>query len=447
MFDPKSVEIEKVLLLLLLQVGLIIAAARLMGAVARRLGQPEVIGEILAGLLLGPSLFGWLAPQAQVALFDPPGFHGVPQGLMPVIIKIISQLGLILLLFVIGLEFDFSHLVPSGPATAAISLAGIVLPMAMGAGLAYWLYPRLVGDGAEGPSFGNFQLFLAVSMAITALPILGRLLVEWGAARTRLATIAISSAAMDDAMGWILLATIAAFVRAGQVSQAWTTGVVMAVETLGLLALLVVVARPLALRWVRASLDANGGEVSLMLFSAVLVFAFACAILTSLIGIFAIFGAFMAGAVLSGEARLASGIQARMRHFVTAFFLPIFFAFTGTRTRIGSLAGMDMVVMALMVLGCAVAGKFIGCGLAARFSGFSWREAGCIGVLMNTRALMELIVINVGKDLGVVPDELFTMLVIMALATTVMTTPGILWLARGTEFEAPLRSTGWITSR
>jgi Kef-type K+ transport system membrane component KefB len=203
----------------------------------------------------------------------------------------------------------------------------------------------------------------------------------------------------------------------------------------------------LALRWVRASLDSNGGEVSLMLLSVVLVFAFACSILTSLIGIFAIFGAFMAGAVLSGMERLASGIQARMRHFVTAFFLPIFFAFTGTRTRIGSLAGMDMVVMALMVLGCAVAGKFIGCGLAARFSGFSWREAGCIGVLMNTRALMELIVINVGKDLGVVPDELFTMLVIMALATTVMTTPGILWLSRGTEFEAPLRSTGWITSR
>lgn len=448
MLDPKLVEIEKVLLLLLMQVGLIIAAARVMGLVARRLGQPEVIGEILAGLLLGPSLFGWLAPQAQAALFDPPGIHGVPQGLMPVVIKIISQLGLILLLFVIGLEFDFSHLVPSGPATAAISFAGIALPMAMGAGLAYWLYPRLVGEASEGgPSFGNFQLFLAVSMAITALPILGRLLVEWGAARTRLATIAISSAAMDDAMGWILLATIAAFVRAGQASEAWYTGLVMAAETLAMLALLVVVVRPLALRWVRASLDSNGGEVSLMLLSAVLVFAFACSILTSLIGIFAIFGAFMAGAVLSGETRLAAGIQSRMRHFVTAFFLPIFFAFTGTRTRIGSLAGMEMVVMALMVLGCAVAGKFIGCGLAARFSGFGWREAGCIGVLMNTRALMELIVINVGKDLGVVPDELFTMLVIMALATTVMTTPGILWLSRGTEFEAPLRSTGWITSR
>lgn len=447
MFDPKSVEIENVLLLLLLQVGLIIAAARILGAVARRLGQPEVIGEIVAGLLLGPSLFGWLAPQAQAALFDPTGVHGVPQGLMPVIIKIISQLGLILLLFVIGLEFDFSHLVPSGPATAAISLAGIVLPMGLGAALAYWLYPRLVGERGDGPSFGNFQLFLAVSMAITALPILGRLLVEWGAARTRVATIAISSAAMDDAMGWILLATIAAFVRAGQASEAWTTGVVMAIETLGLLALLVIVVRPLALRWVRSSLDAHGGEVSLMLLSGVLVFAFACAVLTSLIGIFAIFGAFLAGAILSGETRLATGIQSRMRHFVTAFFLPVFFAYTGTRTRIGSLAGMETAMMALMVLACAVAGKFIGCGLAARLSGFGWREAGCIGVLMNTRALMELIVINVGKDLGVVPDELFTMLVLMALATTVMTTPAILWLARGTDFEAPLRSTGWITSR
>lgn len=447
MFDPKSIEIERVLLFLLVQVGLIIAASRLLGAAARRLGQPEVVGEIVAGLILGPSLFGWFAPGAQEALFDPPDVHGVPRGLMPAVIQIISQLGLILLLFVIGLEFDYGHLVPSGTATAAISLAGIAFPMALGAALAYWLYPGLAGNREGAPAFGNFQLFLAVSMAITALPILGRLMVEWGVARTRLASITISSAALDDAMGWILLATIAAFTRLGNASEAWTTGWVMAVQTVGLLAFLVLVARPVALRWVRASLDANGGEVSLMLLSGALLFAFACAIATSLIGIFAIFGSFLAGAVLSGEPRLASGIQVRMRHFVTAFFLPVFFAYTGTRTRIGSLAGMEMVLMALAVTGCAVVGKLAGCGLAARLFGFGWREAGCVGVLMNTRALMELIVINVGKDLGVVPDELFTMLVLMALATTVMTTPAILWLARGTEFEAPLRSTGWITSR
>lgn len=447
MLEPGRVEIEKVLLLLILQVGLIIAVARAMGWLARRLGQPEVIGEIVAGLLLGPSLFGWLAPAWSTALFDPPGLEGVPRGLMPVVVKIISQLGLILLLFVIGLEFDFGHLIPSGRATAAISLAGIALPMALGAALACFLYPRLVDDPSTGPAFGNFQLFLAVSMAITALPILGRLLVEWGASRTRVATIAISAAAMDDAVGWILLATIAAFVRLGQASEAWATGALMAALTVALLFAMVAVIRPVAMRLVRASLDANGGEVSLLLLSGVLVFAFACAAATSLIGIFAIFGAFLAGAILSGENRLAAGIQLRMRQFVTAFFLPIFFAYTGTRTRIGSIADLEMAGLTILVLACAVAGKFAGCGLAARLSGFGWREAGCIGVLMNTRALMELIVINVGKDLGVVPDELFTMLVIMALATTVMTTPGIMWLARGTEFEAPLRSTGWLTSR
>ena len=189
LIDVKSIEIEQVLLLLLLQVGLIIAAARVMGMLARRIGQPEVIGEIVAGLLLGPSLLGWLAPEMHLALFDPSAMHGVPQGLMPIIVKILSQIGLVLLLFVIGLEFDFSHLVPSGMATASISLAGIALPMTLGAGLAVILYPRLIPEGSAGPDFGSFQLFLAVSLAITALPILGRLLVEWGAARTRFASI------------------------------------------------------------------------------------------------------------------------------------------------------------------------------------------------------------------------------------------------------------------
>jgi Kef-type K+ transport system membrane component KefB len=170
-------------------------------------------------------------------------------------------------------------------------------------------------------------------------------------------------------------------------------------------------------------------------------------VLTSLIGIFAIFGSFLAGAILSGDERLSRGIQLRMRHFVTAFFLPIFFAYTGTRTRIGSLAGLEMLLLALLVLACAVVGKLVGCGLAARLSGFSWRESACVGVLMNTRALMELIVINVGKDLGVVPDTLFTMLVMMALTTTVMTTPLIVLLGRGTEFEGPLQETGWLSRR
>ena len=447
LIDVKSIEIEQVLLLLLLQVGLIIAAARVMGMLARRIGQPEVIGEIVAGLLLGPSLLGWLAPEMHLALFDPSAMHGVPQGLMPIIVKILSQIGLVLLLFVIGLEFDFSHLVPSGMATASISLAGIALPMTLGAGLAVILYPRLIPEGSAGPDFGSFQLFLAVSMAITALPILGRLLVEWGAARTRLASITIASAAMDDATGWILLATIATFVKVGAAGQAWVQGLAMAGLTVGLLIALVFIIRPLALRLVRSSLDANNGEVSLGLFSGVLIFAFGCAVLTSLIGIFAIFGSFLAGAVLSGDERLSRGIQTRMRHFVTAFFLPIFFAYTGTRTRIGSLAGIEMCLLALLVLACAVMGKLVGCGLAARFSGFSWRESACVGVLMNTRALMELIVINVGKDLGVVPDTLFTMLVLMALTTTIMTTPLIVLLARGTEFEGPLQETGWLRRR
>ena len=273
-------------------------------------------------------------------------------------------------------------------------------------------------------------------MSITALPILGRLLVEWGVARTRLATIAITSAAIDDASGWIFLATVAGFAHAqieGGTYSASSLGT-MAGLSLAFLALMVWVVRPVLAHITQWLLAKNQGQPSLALLAVLMITIFGAAAATSWIGIFAIFGAFLTGAILSGERELAMVVQKNLRLFVTAFFLPIFFASTGLRTQIGTLGGVVPVLAAVAVLGAAVAGKWGGCLVAARCTGFSWREANILGLLMNTRALMELIVIHVGMELGVLPDSMFTILVIMAVVTTVMTTPLVRRFAAGTEF-------------
>ena len=389
-----KIDIEVLLLHLLPLLAFIVCIARLGAWAAVRLGQPGVVGEIMAGILFGPSCLAALWPQA-FASFTNPSVEGLPGGTLPLLIKVLSQIGLVLLLFLIGLEFDFSHLKSTGVGTAAISLTGM------------------------------------------ALPILGRLLVEWGVARTRLAAITITAAAIDDASGWILLAAVAGFAHAQLDGGTYSPAALlsMAAWSLAFLACMVWVVRPLLVRLTRWLLGQNNGQPGLALLGVLLVAIFSAAAATSWIGIFAIFGAFLTGAILSSERQLAEALQKNLRLFVTAFFLPIFFASTGLRTRIGTLDSLTPALVAVVVLFAAVAGKWGGCLIAARASGFSWREANIIGVLMNTRALMELIVINVGMELGVLPDSMFTMLVIMAVTTTIMTTPLVRLFSRGTEFE------------
>lgn len=433
----RKMHVEEVLLPVIIQIAIIITVARVFSLLFRRLGQSGVVGEIAAGLILGPSLFGRFFPEMWAKVFHPlPHDATVSAALFDTtlhwIFTILSQIGLILLLFLVGLEFDFQHLKKNGRSAFFISLVGLLLPFGLGALLATWMYPRLTVDPdlSAQPGYWGFVLFLGTAMSITALPILGRLMMELNITRTRVGAITITAAAMDDVAGWILLATVSAIV-VGNFQVGLTLS--MLGWTFAFALAMLFVARPLFLRLSKQFVI--NGELSLNGLAATLLAVFACSLATNLIGIFAIFGAFMFGAVMSTEHEYREAVVKRLRDVVTVFFLPIFFTYTGLRTDVQTVSTPELWLMCGLVLGAAVFGKFAGCGFAAWASGFRPREAACIGVMMNTRALMELIVINVGYQLGVIPKSVFCMLVLMALITTVMTTPILLRLARGTELE------------
>lgn len=423
-----DMRVEAILPAVLVQLSVIILAARGFAFLFRKIGQPAVVGEIAAGLVLGPSLFGWLFPAISGVVFNPqvgPAFD------------VLSQLGLIFLLFLVGLEFDFGHLKTHRRAALGISVAGIALPFALGWGLAQCVHSRV--NTAADPL--GFALFMGTAMSITAIPILGRIMMELHITRTRLGTITITAAAIEDACGWILLAAVSALVIAAFKP---VESLVMMGETIGFALLMVFLGRPLLVRWIRHALRIGDGKLGLNSLAILLVILFACAVVTSRIGISAIFGAFLFGAVLSGQAEFRAAVTPHLQAFVTVFFLPIFFTYTGLRTDIGTLQTVELWLIAAAVLGVAVLAKFGGCAAAARLCGFSGREACCIGIMMNTRALMELIVINVGYELGVIPKNVFCMLVLMALVTTLMTTPLLLRLMPGTELEPFIRQSGFV---
>jgi Kef-type K+ transport system membrane component KefB len=423
--SPIASAVESQLFLVLIQLSVIIAAARIAGIAARKLGQPAVIGEVLAGLALGPSFFGSVFPDLFAKVFDP--------SVAPVL-NIMKELGLVFLLFLIGLEFDFSHLKSRGKAAVSISLAGIALPFALGWALGTWLFPLIANEpNAYGKALSNsgFVIFMAASMCITALPILGRIMMEMNITRTRIGAITITAAAFDDAAGWVMLASVSAAVSA-QFQLSHT--LFMLGQIVAFLLVMFFVVRPLLVRFVAAGFK-PGDTLTMNQLAFIFVALFICSVSTSLIGIFAIFGAFVLGAMLSDQHAFRDAISGSLFKFVTAFFLPIFFTYTGLRTEMGSIDGAGLWLAAGAVLFAAVAGKFGGCSLAARISGMSWRESACVGAMMNTRGLMELIVINLGYELGVLPKSVFCMLVIMAVVTTIMTTPLLMWFMRGTELE------------
>lgn len=438
----RRVHVESVLLPIVVQLILILLVARAAAAVARKLGQSGVVGEIAAGLILGPSL---LSQFHFVHRIFHPGLPDVPDPLADQIFHwiftILAQLGLVMLLFLIGLEFDFSHLRWNGKAAFAISLAGIALPFALGLGIT----PVLLGSAdlgthpaADGPpNFWHFGLFLGTALSITALPILGRLMIELNIHRTRLGAITITAAAVDDAVGWILLAAVAALVQSSATGVLPLQGTaIMLGQTVAFALAMIFVVRPVLTRLFARLM--RGGELGTTGLALVLAAMMGCSIVTNLIGIFAIFGAFLCGAILSDQTELRRAIRMKLRDFVTAFFLPIFFTYTGLRTNVAALGSAELWLLCGLVLAAAVFGKFGGCFVAAKLSGFPTRESVCVATMMNTRALMELIVINVGYDLRVLPPSVFAMLVLMALTTTVMTTPLLLRFLRGTECEASL---------
>jgi len=442
----KGLHVEAVLLPLLWQVALIILAARVFATLFRKLGQPSTVGEIAAGLAIGPSLLGQLSPELYHSIFHP-AIEGVPLAVSDQLYRWIltsfSQFGLILLLFLIGMEFDFKHLKVSGKSAIAVSVTGVLFPFGLGVLLATLLYP-VVGQGINQL---GFTLFLGTSMSITAIPVLGRIMLELGITRSKIAALTISAAAVDDALGWILLATVSAMVKSGLSGSSSINGgqaALMMLETVLFALAMVYVVRPLLRKWVARAMNNETRELSLNSIAILLAILFSCAIVTNLIGIFAIFGAFVLGAILSEEHEFREAVNRKFRDFVTAFFLPIFFAYTGSRTDIGTLGSWQLWGLCGLVSLTAIIGKFGGCGVAAWLTGSRPREAACIGVMMNTRGLMELVVINVGKDLGVIPDSVYCMLVIMALLTTVMTTPILLRTMRGTELEPLIEASGFL---
>jgi Kef-type K+ transport system membrane component KefB len=391
--------------LLLLQVIVIVVAARSLGSLFRKIGQPPVIGEMVAGILLGPSLLGWIAPAAQSFVFP-------ADSLDP--LKLLSQIGVILFMFVVGIELNLDHLRDKADAAVVVSHASIVVPFFLGTGLAFFLYGPLAPAGIP---FSAFALFIGVSMSITAFPVLARILEERKISRTHLGTTAIACAAVDDVTAWCLLAVVVAIVKAGGVGGAlWTIGL----SVLFILGMFFFVRPRLAWIFQRRATPWTGSSG---LLAAVFALIFASALATEVIGIHALFGAFMAGVCMPPDRELRQFLRERLETFSTAFLLPLFFAFTGLRTQIGLLNDWQGWLLCLVVIAVAIAGKLGGSMAAARWTGMSWSDSFSLGALMNTRGLVELIVLNIGYDLGILSPRIFAMLVLMALVTTFMTGP------------------------
>jgi len=398
------------LALLLAQIAAILLASRALGLLTRWLGQPMVIAEMLAGIALGPSLLGLVFPHAFETLF-PTASLGV--------LKTLSQLGLVLFMFLVGLELDPSLLRGRRAASIAISHTSIALPFALGVGAAWWLRgpyaPREV-------SFLSFALFLGTAMSVTAFPVLARILTERGLLQSRVGAIAIACAAVDDVTAWCLLAFVVAIAHAHALTDAlWTAGL-----SALFCAFMLLVARPLLRRW--GERVEKGPGLTPAVVAGVLFLLLVSSGLTEVIGIHALFGGFLLGAVMPKGTGLAKALAAKLESVAVLLLLPLFFAYSGIRTRLGLVSGTADWLVVAGIIALATLGKFGGSAVAARLTGLRWREASAIGVLMNTRGLMELIVLNIGMDLGVITPTMFTMLVLMALVTTFATTPVLHWV-------------------
>ena len=389
---------------LLLALTLVIAAARGLGALFRTVNQPAVVGEMVAGILLGPSLLGHFAPGLSAYI--------LPHSVAP-LLNVISQVGVILYMFLVGLELDVSSLRTRAHATITISHASIVLPFLLGAGLALLLYPLLSNSGV---SFTAFSLFLGVSMSVTAFPVLARILTDRGIHRTKMGTLTLACAAIDDVSAWCLLAFVVS-VTQSHARHALPTLLMAA----GYIAAMLLIVKPLVMRLTKF-IDVKG-RLSQSVLAFVLLAILLSSLATESIGIHAIFGAFILGAIIPHASLLAKDLAGKLEDFVIVFLLPAFFAYTGLRTQIGLVSGPRDWLLCALIIAIASLGKFGGSAVAARLNGLTWRDASVLGVLMNTRGLMELIVLNIGLELHVISPVLFAMLVLMALATTIATTP------------------------
>ncbi len=384
------------------------------------LGQPPVIGEVIAGIMLGPSLLGAVSPDAMHVLI--PSAAGDPKRLVPAALLAISQLGVTLYMFLVGLEVNAGRLAKRAHVAVAVSHASIITPFLLGGGLALWLYPIYSHHGVP---FTSFALFMAVAMAITAFPVLARILTDRKLEKTELGGLALSCAAADDVTAWCLLALIVGVAQSDASSAAWVIG-----RTVAFIAVMCLVVRPLLRGILPAANDQTVG-LSPAAVSGTFLLLLLSSYTTEAIGIHALFGAFLCGAIIPHNSQVAREFGEKLKDLVTVLLLPAYFAFTGMRTEINLMSGWESWLWCGAIILVATAGKFGGTLVAARLTGLGWREAAVLGALMNTRGLMELIVLNIGLDLGVISPALFTTMVVMALVTTAATSPILQWLIPG----------------
>ena len=391
---------------LFVQLILIVLAARVCGSLMHKAGQPAVIGEMIAGILLGPSLLGWLWPGFFQMVF-PPASLGT--------LRMLSQIGVCLFMFVIGMELDIAQLKLQARTAVFVSQVSILFPYLLGVLSALWLFPNLA---APGTTFLAFALFIGISMSITAFPVLARILEERGLTKTALGSTALACAATDDVTAWTVLAFVVAIVKAGGLAPA----VLSIVLVLLFVAVMLFWIKPRVPGWLgRAALESGAPGTGIM--AAVVVFLFACAFVTDMIGIHALFGSFLAGIAMPSHGEFRNSLRIRLEHFSSVFLLPLFFAFTGLRTQIGLLQAPAGWLICLALIAVATIGKLGGSMLAARMTGINWVDSFALGALMNPRGLVELLALNIGYDLGILSPPIFTMLVLMALVTTGMTGP------------------------
>ena len=391
--------------ILLLQIIVIIIVAQLFGAVFRRIGQPPVMGEMIAGIALGPSILGLLVPQAVAFLFPPSSMNTL---------SVLSQIGVVLFMFIVGMELDIQHLREKASAAVLVSHASIIVPFLLGAGLALLLYPTLAPSGT---SFAAFALFMGIAMSITAFPVLARILEDRGLSQSSLGSIALACAAIDDVSAWCILAFVIAIVKSTGLGASIFT-IALTLVFVGAMLLLI---KPRLGNLIEKRLEDPKRTRGLL--AGVLAFVLASAWFTESIGIHALFGGFMAGVVMPSFSGFRVFIKERVEGFSSAALLPLFFVFTGLRTQISLLDNWWSWLTCFVIIVVAVSGKLGGSMLMARWTSMNWRDSFMLGVLMNTRGLVELVVLNIGYDLGILSARIFVMMVIMALATTFMTAP------------------------
>jgi Kef-type K+ transport system membrane component KefB len=381
----------------LLALTVVLGAARAGGWVATKLRQPPVVGEIVTGILLGPSLLGVLWPDGSNVLFRADVIDAL---------KVIAQLGLVLFMFLVGLDVDLASLRKSGRQAVVISNVSILLPLLLGGGLAVWLFPRFGGSSNEAA----FILFIGTAMAITAFPVLARVLQDTGIANTRIGVLSLTCAAVDDITAWCLLTVVLAIAGASGPGRVLVTVGTLLVYV----AVMLLVVRPALRRLPQLSVP------------SAIVLAFASGWVTEQIGVHAIFGAFLAGIV--APRRSAGPLREGLEPLTTMLLLPVFFLIVGLSTRIDLLDSPYLWLVSLLVIVVAVTGKFVGSAITARVIGESWRDAVLLGSLLNMRGLTELVILTVGLSAGIIGPTLYTVMVVMAIVTTVMAAPVIMRL-------------------